>query len=42
MESGRIKIESGREKTYMNTEIAVDTERKPDFSIENEDFRRKI
>jgi len=26
----------------MNTEIAVDTERKPDFSMENEEFRRKI
>ena len=41
MESGRINLESGR--NYINTEIAVDTDRKPESNdTNNEEFRRKI
>ena len=39
--SDEVLIESGR--PFVHTEIAIDTDRhKPEMSIENDEFRRKI
>jgi len=40
MESGRLNKSSGRQ--FVQTEVAVDTDRKPDYSIGDEEFKRKI